>query len=717
MNIKQTIIHNQRILKQYDLDFIDSKIIELIKIHCIKENIHKSFASSISAKLNCFLGLTNQSLNYIELSSKKFNKIIQEFVVFIRNKGFSSEYRSYQNDLTKLARLISSIKENIPSVQNIQTNANETYDIKKIDNNMLSYFNDWGYEHKAKKCHVNPSFIYKILEDQKVKIIKARLDNCFAVDFQKNTLALVVYNEFVSYIKKENNITEIINDPSIFKVFLLNFCKYYFNNKQNNNRDLPSSIILWNRFVDFFNYVFIESKVFTQPDGGLPKAPNRNKPLFQNNIKESGGTQYKKKLITDIPLEITDDAALELLFKKINQDVDIINIWANEKIDNLYQRAIKEKHFNYEILGSKENFYSYFNYKENIVSKLHEYGIPTKTDLEPFMYMLVNEHPEITESFLLSLKLYDRNNNVFCIRKTDNQTYLIGEKLRKGTKDAEQKILLNEKSKILVDKLLLITKFSRDYLQHVKNNDYKCLFIAGVNKSIKPEKVTKITTIPESRVDFAGSKAIIEYFEKKFNLSNQDAKNFVMKMSVTKFRASKAVQVYIKTGDTKKMSEALGHKKYKPDLLNAYLPEPIQNFFQTRWIRLFQKGIICEAMKDSKYLLKASNFKNIEDLDMFLKNHALKNIPDESVNKDTKTKNGELYIAIDENILIALLSLEKAVTDSTSLVNPKASYWASFSRKLVHEIENNNSYTLFKKVLNDARTNIDVNLFKEFIYE
>lgn len=715
MNSKQTIIHNQRILKQYDLDFIDSKIIELIKNHCLKEGIENSFASSISAKLNCFLGLTNQSLKYIELSSKKFNKIIQDFFIFIKSKGFSQEYRSYQSDLTKLALLIASIKENIPSVQNIQINTNQTYDVKKIDNNKLSYFNDWVYESKSKNCFINPSFIYKNIDISKIKIIKERLNSCFATDFMKNRLASTVYNELIIYMKKEKNITEIISDSFLFKKFMLNFCKHYFNEKQKNNRDLTASILSWNKFVDFFNYIFIESGSFIKPDGGLPKAPNINKPLFKNNIKEAGGTQYKKKLITDIPLEITDDEALKLLFNKINQDVDIVNIWANEKIDDLYQRALKEKNFTYEILGSKENFYSNFNYKENIVNTLYEYGIPTKTDLEPFMYMLVNEHPEITESFLLSLKLYDTSNNMFCLRNSDSQTYLIGEKLRKGSNDAEQRILLNEKSKILVEKLLFITKFSRDYLKSVNNIDYKYLFIAGINKAIKPERVTKITTIPESRVDFAGAKEIIEYFEKKFNLSNKDAKNFVMKMSVTKFRASKAVQVYIKTGDTKKMSEALGHKKYKPELLNSYLPEPIQNFFQTRWIRLFQKGIICEAMKDSKYLLKSSNFKNMEELDIFLKNHALKNIPDEAVNKENK--NGEIYIAIDENILIALLSLEKAVTDSMSLVNPKASYWASFTSKLVNEIENNNSYTLFKKVLNNARTNIDVNLFKEFIYE
>jgi hypothetical protein len=44
------------------------------------------------------------------------------------------------------------------------------------------------------------------------------------------------------------------------------------------------------------------------------------------------------------------------------------------------------------------------------------------------------------------------------------------------------------------------------------------------------------------------------------------------------------------------MAEALGHKYYRPELLSFYLPESILNFFQSRWIRIFQKGIICEAI-------------------------------------------------------------------------------------------------------------------------
>lgn len=59
--------------------------------------------------------------------------------------------------------------------------------------------------------------------------------------------------------------------------------------------------------------------------------------------------------------------------------------------------------------------------------------------------------------------------------------------------------------------------------------------------------------------------------------------------TLTKFRASRGVQIYLETESSSKMAEALGHIKYDPQLLKHYLPEPILEFFQRRWILLFQK--------------------------------------------------------------------------------------------------------------------------------
>lgn len=128
------------------------------------------------------------------------------------------------------------------------------------------------------------------------------------------------------------------------------------------------------------------------------------------------------------------------------------------------------------------------------------------------------------------------------------------------------------------------------------------------------------------------------------------------------------------------MSKALGHTKYDPQLLSHYLPASILDFFQRRWILLFQKGIICESLKDSSFLFKASNFKNMEQLNTFLENHALKNIPNTfNDDKDNPKENNEakVYISIDEEKIATLLSIGVAIDNSKdhNKISSKAIYW------------------------------------------
>ena len=165
---------------------------------------------------------------------------------------------------------------------------------------------------------------------------------------------------------------------------------------------------------------------------------------------------------------------------------------------------------------------------------------------------------------------------------------------------AEQKILLNKETSKLISILLEMTKDIREGLRKDKNSLYKKLFIsAGVNNLLVTD-----CCYPS-------------FSEKKEPYS-----------SIIKY-----VQVYFETKSTTKMAKAFDHVKYDPQLLSRYLPDSILDFFQRRWILLFQKGIICEAMKDSDFLLKASNFSDMDKLNKFLENHILKQIPDVKVNK------------------------------------------------------------------------------------
>ena len=166
------------------------------------------------------------------------------------------------------------------------------------------------------------------------------------------------------------------------------------------------------------------------------------------------------------------------------------------------------------------------------------------------------------------------------------------------------------------------------------------------------------------------------------------------------------------------MSEALGHINYKPELLSHYLPEPILQFFQSRWIRIFQKGIVCEAMKDRPLRLRASNFKTMDELDMFLNNHVL-SLPDDpaETGADENIDVGRVYISVDENILTVLLSLESAVASADhNKISAKAIYWSKFTSFLTVEIEKNSFDPEMNLALENARNNVDPALMQGLIY-
>jgi hypothetical protein len=144
------------------------------------------------------------------------------------------------------------------------------------------------------------------------------------------------------------------------------------------------------------------------------------------------------------------------------------------------------------------------------------------------------------------------------------------------------------------------------------------------------------------------------------------------------------------------MSKALGHTAYHPKLLDHYLPKPILDFFQERWIRIFQTGIVVESLKESKYLLEASDFKSMEDLHQFLSRNAIRLIPQhlaESGEQDlssctaSKKSDGEIIFGINIGILSTLLSLQMAVEMTKNKISAKANYWAGISQRLINHIE------------------------------
>lgn len=710
----QTIIQNSFILQYYPYKNMDQKILELFD----NSSTDKTKVNFIKRALNVYLNITSQKLSFLELSSDKFKKTIDDLYLFLSVEYFNLSVETLRTAKQQLQKSIAYIKEQVPTLDSYNINTKHYKFNFKIDNKKINYFNGWFLISKNNKqtIFINLISFYEILGKDKTDLIyknAQRYVSRFELDTSKSFLAML--NDFSEFLNKKNLKelkVNIYNENYLFNL-LKDFCFDFFQCEQNQSRCMYNSKKKWNKFTTVFEEVFLDGNILPKLTNSLPKAPNNEKKGFERRIKLNNGNQVKAKLITEIPLNITDDVAMDILFKKIKNDIKLTLDWSKYKVEQLnnnYNQDLSVKCFGKTVSNIQEELKT-----RTKIEKLKE-GFISSYDLEPFMFLLISEHPQITESYLLNFELYDESNNLSGYIKNEESSYLIGYKKRRGSELAEQKILLNSKTHKLIENIIYLTKDYREYLKSQNNDDWRYLFLHGGANGIEPQRYKKSFVPAPSNLRIKEGQKRIEFFKNYINCSNEEATKFVSNMTMTKLRASIAVQLYLEQNDTQKMAEALGHRKYKPELLSFYLPEPILDFFQSRWIRIFQKGIICEAMKDSTSFFKASKFNSMEELEAFMNLHSLKNIPDIQKNENKAINKDEIYIGVNEEILNVLLSLEKAVELANKEVSAKALYWANFSNKLKNEILSNKSNIQFVKDLEKAKNHIEPGLFEEVIY-
>lgn len=712
-NKKQTLIQNTKTISNLKFNYLDLEVVKLLKDNTSSLSLDSSKrVDRICQRLNCFLGLQEKKLSLIEFLNKKETSILLSEFVYFNLQGFLPDSISTSAaNMSVLKKIILEI--NIKHNTNITINNNQPFNNNSIINKRIKYFNGWWLKGKSNNISIPLYNYFDKYGEKETDLIFKKIEEVFNSNQSSFLHGVSCFNEFIEFycVTVEDNIDK--------EILIKSFLKNYFIKSEKENKELRYSKVRWNHFIDIAHYVFNLS------DDLLFKIKVGQKNGFEKNIKISKKGQVKKKLITDIPLEICDEDAIDLLFNKINQDVELINSWANNTIDFFEKEVLKDKELlNSEDYGltvkelSKKKCGDSFKYKKNEL--YNEKSIFVKKIAISIAYLLINEHPEITESFLLNCNLI--NNNGSCLRRTDAGTYLVSYKPRRGVALSEQQVLLNKTSLLLVNKLINGTKTIREHLENNNNNDYKKLFICCNSTDLIPVAPTVLNEREGAMRDT--NKSIIDFLTKEKDFCKDEAIKFANKISLTKMRASKGIQIYIKTESTTKMAEALGHKKYRSDLLSHYLPEPILDFFQRRWISIFQKGIICEALKESDFILESSGFKDMDTLNKFLKTHTIRNIPDNSnsiMNSETKDNcisESEVYISVSEDRISALLSIKKAIDLSKNKenVSSKAIYWANFGERLIKEIETNKNHTALRKTVINAKSNINPECFKEIIH-
>lgn len=687
---KNPVIQKNSYLFSIEIKNIDLQVLSLFEqiyfIHYPNNKSNTYLLNRFNHLLNGFSYLKKYELNSVSVLNQNFSDYWSEFLFFLKN--------CVAIDSSRFIRILNKIVFHLNN--NFHTNIllNElTVDTLTFDSQLLKYLNGWrvkqrnSYEY-LQLCEY--SDIHGLKEANRIEDILNKTNQ---------TISVSIFNEFITFLNKDK-----ISIFNLQKHTIIEFLKYIFSKKQ--NIKLHSQKTDWNYFINLLTSSFsLNDKYDLKFLNHGAKKPN------EMRVKNIGEKEYKDKLISLIPLEIKDEKALAILKNKINQDLSIVIEWANYvleelKFSRLTQRCLNASDYNLSPLDVRKKYglkahnktKDFFD-KDTIFNEIHLFAICS---------LLIEQHPSITESFLAKCNV--ETSLVDGIYSSNS--FLISNKSRRGAELAEQKIALNSETKNIIQNYLSLTKDLRDNLNNSNHKFKDIMFICCSNNhplNIKQPLDFKTSYVQKNIHNFLINKGY----------SDEDSQSYSNSISLTKIRATKAIKIYFETENTSKMAEALGHHKYNANLLSHYLPKSILDFFQERWIRIFQKGIILESVKDSPHILEITKFNNMHQVEEFLKNHTFKfkETTDTSItNNENLIDNKTSYISINEINLYALASLHDAVqkSDKKSLISETAFYWSAFYEKLLLTIQSD--YTNFSNIVEKANNSKNSTIFSEVIY-
>lgn len=471
---------------------------------------------------------------------------------------------------------------------------------------------------------------------------------------------------------------------------------------------------VWPRIIAYFSACFIDSGIFSEPIKPFIVPVFKTPKLNRSNTIPTGGKLTEKeneRLLCNIPLEIKDEEALNIITDRIDRDLEHVRIITRKLIDETNARhernqvsscngkikpypyhATRHKrqpfpigpehldntiatfyHYGYEGCSTRYGMFLGFRNKNDLC--LTELNIPTPESLAPFLFQLVLNNPQITPAWLDQWELFDKSGNMTGFKQVGKLWVAVSFKNRRSATLAQQEIILSEHSQFVVKSLITHTHYAREELKKKGGSDWRYMLLTStLTKVSRCRDIAQILRSNNNRFleklvkESVGCNGVI-------NLTKHDAKILAPLVTLRSVRKAIGIQTYLKTHSIKAVSEALGHKQPDIKVLSSYLPQSLLEYFNERWVRIFQNAIIFEAMETSQYLIDALDF-SAENLEKFLSNHRLGDMPDHLAKANTSIVNennqkdieqlDELVFTITTPLLQVLIAIITIVTTASN---------------------------------------------------
>ncbi len=513
---------------------------------------------------------------------------------------------------------------------------------------------------------------------------------CQLNDYASKTITTTFISNYRNFVKhaslwmeiepKLNGVKQALKANNVSAFFescmLLGFAK-----SQADGNDPKAFFKGWAAFVDFYKKVFTKkSNVFQEPSKEII-CPNFKDTKRAPSFPKKKGVQatIHNKWIVNIPLHITDNDAVELLKDRVSNDICYLKSFLEQEFEEIKKRMeTTESTYSeedilsiYDVIFSTESWrniyqdYNYWSYAEMQFA----YSIPTLTIIQYLSCILVMEHPQITRSWLAEWKLYDRNGNLDGYKQVSEQWVIESLKRRKGVAKSQQIVTLNHYSKKVVDLMIKLTKFVRDYLKEKEDERYRYMLLYCNNSSIElfssfgfARKILNLIHDPKKLHD------------RSKRIHQRDAAELASLISFRSLRRSMALHDYLQNQSVTSAAKVLGHSDVRWSLITSYIPQALIDFFNARWVRQFQNAIVFEAMKDSPHLFEAIDIKP-DDLEVFLTNHGLRNLPkmvapelsdDTEKSKDESVSIEQVVFTVSTGLLQVFIAIRELVNELSS---------------------------------------------------
>ncbi len=762
---KWTIVQNRRSLQYYPYVCLDSNTLTIINEATQHFSASgKERVSRLLKLLECFLQVSGKKFSLSTLSHVEHHVTARLFIGALWSDLFMPAKITTRHDISctfydiikamqgiKLSLTIPSIKIDRREVTSDLAFCIKEFEALSLNEERIYYWRGWwAYNKNNMPWFVPLNSVYQCYGRQ----FTDRLFDQISLAYLRCNRSLATgISDFCRWLPQSGyHLVQFQNSADVEKLFQDFFVHYLAAGYKNGEGSTVKHLVKrWRRLAGFIEINLLGS-VFAKPCGQLVMPKPMTIKGSEMRVKTvSDGIDVKEKLLTDVPLHVTDEQAIELLFKQIQTDYDHVVMTAEREAQDLWERYQRRKalaplgqvkpykwittvdeearqwfiHKNNPdwLLNASATFesegFAYDNngrplvcssYSISVAEMVYALGLPKHYALIPYMVLLVSEHPTIVASFLTDFELYNKQGKLTGFVQLDDVWVLDGRKRRCKTGNAQQIVSLNAKSKRWVEQIIALTDCVRQHLKQKGDDAWRYLFLTS-GKGFTPARMCSQYAQARRR-NPKGS-----FFDALKNptsdITLEGTKKLSARFSLGALRASKGVLVYLETRSVKEMANALGHKEYSPKTLSHYLPTPIFDFFQSRWIRIFQQGIIIEAMKNSALLLEATEFCTMHEFHVFMQNHALKTIPSHLEDPDHESRScastkisGEVIFNVNTGILTLLLSLQQAVAQAKKRVCGKAIYWSEMARHLITHIEQGSDHVTgdeFKSYLKTAR--------------